>query len=80
MFAPSVQDSLAVEATLFGDHEEVYDSKFKDDPLNVITLENGELVVESIRVHDVRVGEFEHLLKLKNELNETGLLVLLSIF
>jgi hypothetical protein len=80
VFAPLVQDSLAVEATLFGDHTEVYDSKFKDDPLNVITLENGELVVESIRVHDVRVGEFEHLLKSKNELNETGLLVLFSIF
>ena len=38
VFAPSVQDSLAVEATLFGDHTEVYDSKFKDDPLNFITL------------------------------------------
>jgi hypothetical protein len=79
MFAPSVQDSLAVEATLFGDHKEVYDSKFKDDPLNVITLEYWELVVESIRVHDVRVGEFVHLVKSKNVLNETGLLALLSI-
>ena len=29
MFAPSVQDSLAVEATLFEDHTEVYDLKFK---------------------------------------------------
>ncbi len=56
MFIPSVQDSFAAEATLFGDHADVYDSKFKDDPLDVIAFEKGELVAESIRVHDVRVG------------------------
>ena len=63
MFVPSVQDSLAAEAILFGDHAYVYDWKFKYAPLNVIALENWELDVESIKVHDVRVGEFEHLVK-----------------
>ena len=69
MFVPSVQDNFACEATLFEDHPEVYDWKFKNDPLNVIALENVELVIESIRVHDVRVGVLVHLEKSKNVLN-----------
>ncbi len=80
MLVPSVQDSLAVEATLSGDHADVYDWKSKDDPLNVIAFKKGELVTESMRVHDVRVGKFIHLKKSKNSLNETWLLELLSIF
>ena len=48
-----------------------YDSKFKDDPLDVIAFEKGELVAESIRVHDVRVGKLMHLEKSKNILNDT---------
>ena len=68
------------ESTLFGDHADVYDWKSKDYPLNVITFEKGELVTESIRVHDVRVGKLIHLEKSKNILNETVLLALLSIF
>ncbi len=71
---------MTVEATLFGDHVDVYDWKSKDDPLNVIALEKEKLVSESIRVHDVRVGTLMHLEKSKNILNEAVLLALLSIF
>ena len=71
---------MAAEATLFGDHADVYDWKFKDEPLDVIAFEKGELVAESIRVHDVRVGKLMHLEKSKNVLNETELLALLGIF
>ena len=80
MFAPSVQDSFAYEATLLEDHAEVYDWKFKVYPPKVIALENIKLVTESIRVHDVRVGMLIHLVKSKNVSNGTELTSFLRIF
>ena len=80
MFAPSVQDSFACEATLLEDHAEIYDWKFKVYPSKVIALENIELVTESIRVHDVRVGMLIHLVKSKNVSSETELTSFLRIF
>ena len=80
MFVPSVQDSFACEKTLLEDHAEVYDWKFKVYPPKVIALENIELVTESIRVHDVRVGMLIHLVKSKNVSSGTELTSFLRIF
>ena len=80
VLTPSEQDSLTVEGTLLGDHFEIYDSKFKDEPLNPIAFGYIELLVESARIHDVIVGMLVHLEKSKNVFNETVETRLLRIF